>query len=226
MDTNRNRTRGKLLGFHGSWIFVVSLGWCPAALPVSGSASYFYNEGDQGSDDSMESEKLVGRKRRPRTKRENESVREETVEIERGRDKLAIRRHIRLDEQRITTCHLSARCFFRKLAVRRESAGSRHANHSIENAHAQCLFDWIEPWLHITVESQKNTITTTLSSLLLYQLYCIVVPFLISSSSFRSLYIIKTIACIYILGDHNRESSLTLCQAVKRNEYRRTSKWL
>lgn len=48
----------------------------------------------------MESEKSVGRKRRPRTKRENESVREETVEIEWGRDKLAIRRHIRLGEQR------------------------------------------------------------------------------------------------------------------------------
>lgn len=68
-------------------------------------------------------------------------------EIEGRRDKLAIRRHIRLDEQRITTCHLSARCFFRKLVVRRESAGSRHANHSIENAHARCLFDRIEPCL-------------------------------------------------------------------------------
>lgn len=86
-----------------------SWGLCPVVLPVSGSVGNFYTtEGPEG-DDSTESEKSVERKRGAHTKRENESVRVETVivEIGRGREKPVIRRHIRLDEPRITTCHLS-----------------------------------------------------------------------------------------------------------------------
>lgn len=66
-------------------------------------------------------------------------------------EKPVIRRHIRLDESRITTCHLSARRavtlfsgnspFGGEKRVTYVSAGSRYANRSIENAHARCLWD-------------------------------------------------------------------------------------
>lgn len=150
VPSRTKRTRVAVLRFHSSSLE----GGAPAVLPVSGSVADFY----AGRGAGMIPWNLKSQWTENGGRREDESSKWGEGSSYGGG--AAIRRHIRLDEPRITTCHLSARHAFsgsrdaRGGWMTRASAGSRRANRS-----TCTIDDWMEndpreKWFNGTLEEQ------------------------------------------------------------------------